>query len=234
MMVYVEAYGTTPRTPVRFTARNPRGSVLWVDSLNLIRRGQLSSGTMNVPTARLGVGVATLTVDRRDTNDSVQMPLLITFGDNLAIASYEEMLSYLRHFTTSQRLQSLRDTAPEFRAAAWSAFLRETDPILSTPEHEGLREYFGRIEQANDRFRDEGIAGWLSDRGMVFVTLGEPDQILEQTTSDVTQRGRAQIWEYRQFHAQLIFIDQTGFGRWRLSASSESDFQSIVQRIRSK
>jgi GWxTD domain-containing protein len=160
--------------------------------------------------------------------------MIITFGDDLAISSYDEMLSYLRYFTTPHRLKSLRDTAPEFRAAAWTAFLRETDPILSTPEHEGLREYFNRIQQANERFRDEGGPGWTSDRGMVYVTLGEPDQILDQTTSDVTQRGRAQIWEYRQYHSQLIFVDQTGFGRWRLTSSSEADFQSIVQRMRAR
>ena len=235
LTIYMEAYGPPlARLPVRLTVRNSQGSVVWVDSLDLPRRRQLFSGMVNIPTARLGVGVAMLTVDRRDTSDSARIPLLITFGDDLAISSYEEMLNYLRHFTTPQRLQALRDTAPEFRAAAWTTFLRETDPILSTPEHEGLREYFQRIQQANERFRDEGGAGWLSDRGMVYVTLGEPDQILEQTTSDVTQRGRAQVWEYRQHNAQLVFIDQTGFGRWRITSSSESDFQAIVQRMRAR
>ena len=235
LAVYVEAYGSAERLPLRMTARNPQGSVLWVDSLNLPRRGQIFSGIINVPTARLGVGIATLTIDRRDTKDSAQIPLLITFGDDLAIASLDEMLSYLRYFTTPQRLQSLRDSTPEARAAAWAAFLRETDPILSTPEHEGLREYFSRIQQANERFRDEGGAGWMSDRGMVYVTLGEPDQILDQTTSsDVSQRGRMQVWEYRQYHAQLVFIDQTGFGRWRITSSSESDFRAIVERMRAR
>lgn len=231
---YVEAYGTAARLPLHLTARNPQGAVLWADSLNLPQRGQLFSGVVNIPTALLGVGIASLTVDRRDTRDTAVVPMLITFGDDFAISSYDEMLSYLRYFTTAQRLKSLRDTAPEFRAAAWTAFLRETDPILSTPEHEGLREYFNRIQQANERFRDEAGPGWTSDRGMVFVTLGEPDQILEQGSSDVTQRGRAQIWEYRQYHTQLIFVDQTGFGRWRITSSSEADFQSIVQRMRAR
>ena len=175
-----------------------------------------------------------VTVARRDTTDSSTVPVLVTFGDDLAISSFEEMLSYLRYFTSDQKLKVLRDTAPEIRAGAWTAFLRETDPILSTPEHEGLREYFNRIQQANERFREEGIGGWLTDRGMVSVTLGEPDQVLEQTTSDVTQRGRAQIWEYRQYHVQLVFIDQTGFGRWRITASSDADFRSVVERIRAR
>lgn len=232
--VYVEGYGIGTRLPLRITARNAKGIILWSDSLGLPQRGKLFSGTINVPTSRLDIGIAMLTVSRRDPADSSSVPVVVTFGDDLAIASFEEMVSYLRYFTTPQKLKTLRDTTPEFRAAAWTTFLRETDPILSTPEHEGLREYFNRIQQANERFREEGIAGWLTDRGMVYVTLGEPDQILEQTTNDITQRGRAQIWEYRQYHAQLIFIDQTGFGRWRITASSDADFQSIVQRMRSR
>lgn len=234
LMVYVEGYGSGARIPLRITARNAKGTILWTDSLGLARRGKVFSGTIDVPVSPLGIGVATLVVSRRDTTDSTSIPVLVTFGDDLAISSFEDMLSYLRYFTTPQRLKSLRDTAPEMRATAWTAFLRETDPILSTPEHEGLREYFNRIQQANERFREEGIAGWLTDRGMVYVSLGEPDQILEQTTNDVTQRGRAQIWEYRQFHAQLVFIDQTGFGRWRITASSDADFQSIMTRLRVK
>ena len=234
MSIYVEGYGTGARLPLRITARNAKGATIWTDSMGIERRGQLFSGTIDIPVSRLGIGLSSLTVSRRDTTDSSTVPVLVTFGDDLAISSFEEMLSYLRYFTTDQRLKALRDTAPEFRAAAWTAFLRETDPILSTPEHEGLREYFTRIQQANERFREEGIGGWLTDRGMVYVTLGEPDQVLEQTTNDVTQRGRAQIWEYRQFHAQLIFIDQTGFGRWRITASSDADFRSIVERMRAR
>jgi GWxTD domain-containing protein len=234
MTVYVEGYGPGPRLPLRVTARSAKGAVLWSDSLGLTQRGKIFSGTINIPVSRLGIGISMLTVSRRDTTDSSTVPVVVTFGDDLAIASFEEMVSYLRYFTTAQRLRVLRDTAPEFRAAAWTTFLRETDPILSTPEHEGLREYFNRIQQANERFREEGIPGWLTDRGMVYVTLGEPDQMLEQTTNDVTQRGRAQIWEYRQYHVQLIFIDQTGFGRWRITASSDADFQSIVQRMRNR
>ena len=117
---------------------------------------------------------------------------------------------------------------------ALEEYLAETDPNPQTAVHEGLRDYFGRVRVANERFREEGGAGWMSDRGMVFVALGDPDQIYEQGTSDVSQRGRAQIWEYRQYSAQLVFIDQSGFGRWRLTTSSEADFRSILNRVQSQ
>jgi hypothetical protein len=69
---------------------------------------------------------------------------------------------------------------------------------------------------------------------MVLVSLGEPDQLYEQGGADVNQRGRAQIWEYRQHRLQLVFVDQTGFGRWRLTTSSDSDLRAVLRRIQGR
>jgi GWxTD domain-containing protein len=144
------------------------------------------------------------------------------------------MLSYLRFFTAPHRLQALRDTTAEARPEMWAAFLRETDPNPATGIHEGLRDYFTRIQVANLRFREEGGAGWLSDRGMVYVSLGDPDQLYEQGSVDISQRGRVQVWEYRRYQVQLMFVDQSGFGRWRLTTTSEADFHSVVRRLQSR
>jgi GWxTD domain-containing protein len=185
-----------------------------------------------VPVSRIGIGVTTLVLNRRDTPDSVRAALFVSLGEDLPVASFDEMLSYLRYFTTPERLRALRDTVPEARPAAWAGFLRETDPVLSTPQHEGLTEYFGRVRQANERFAEEGTSGWLTDRGMAFVGLGEPDQIYEQGSSDMAQRGRSQIWEYRDPRVSLTFIDQSGFGRWRLTASSQTELLAAIRRKR--
>jgi len=164
-------------------------------------------------------------------SDTASTPVFVSFGEELPVATFEEMLTYLRYFAPPERLQALRTATPEERARAWVRFLEETDDNRVTPINERLRDYFGRVRLANERFRDEGQAGWQTDRGMVFVALGEPDQVYEQGASEVSARGRAQIWEYRQHGVQLVFVDQTGFGRWRLTTGSESDFQSILRRV---
>jgi GWxTD domain-containing protein len=156
----------------------------------------------------------------------------VSFGDDLPVTTFDQMVSYLRYFAAPERLKALRDTAPELRAAAWSAFLRETDPVLGTATHEALRDYFARVHTALQRFHDDsGLPGWLTDRGMVFVTLGDPDQVFDQGATDINQRGRTQVWEYAQYHLQLVFIDQTGFGRWRLTTSSDADFRTVARRV---
>jgi hypothetical protein len=69
----------------------------------------------------------------------------------------------------------------------------------------------------------------MSDRGRVYVVLGEPDQILEPQVQDF-QRNRQQLWEYRQQGLQLVFFDQTGTGRWRLTQTSEVRFETEFRR----
>ena len=231
---YVEAYGVEADQPVRATVRGDKGTVLWSDTVMLPRTGTVASGLVKVPVAKVGIGAVNLVLARMDGADSTRTPLFVSFGDELPVASFEDMLSYLRFFTTPQRIKALRDTAEAHRGEAWSAFLSETDPVPTTPQHEALQAYFTRIQQANTEFREEGGAGWLSDRGMVYVGLGPPDNVFEPGVGQMNQRGQTQIWEYQRLQLQLVFIDQNGFGRWRMTTQSEVEFQNALRREQSR
>lgn len=230
--LYIEGYGSDSEFPVSVRATaDAGGGVLWSDSVSLPRRDELFSGIVEVPVARLGVGVVLVGFARAGSMDTVRTPVFVAFGDDLPATTFGEMMDYLRYYASASRLQALRSAPPERRALAWSEFLRETDPNPGTPEHEGLREYFGRIAQANAQFREEGSNGWMTDRGRVFVTLGRPDQIFEPNVADLSQRGRTQIWDYREHRLQILFVDQTGFGRWRMTPTSELEFDGVMRRV---
>ncbi len=236
--LYLEARDSSPGgVAMEVAIRDDKGNALWQDTVTLPQRGNIASGVVRVPVGTLGVGVVEAAVWRRGQADTVTQPVLISFGDDLPVASFDEMVGYLRFFTTGSRLNTLRTGTPQQRATAWATFLRETDPISITPQNEAIRDYFQRIRIANERFReDQGGSGWLSDRGSVYVAFGDPDQTLEansqgqQGVSAVGQRGRLQIWDYTGDRLRLVFIDQTGFGRWRFYGSGASDFSSALQR----
>lgn len=231
LAVYIEGYGNGPVMPIRAAIFGENASSpVWSDTASLPRRGLLFGGQLQVPVTRLGVGALTLAVTSPNNSDTTKAPIFVTFGEDLPVASFSDMVNYLRYFGSTGKLESLRAAPPDARAAAWATFMRETDPDPATPANEALRDYFGRIAQANVRFREEGGPGWLTDRGRVFVALGTPDQFFEPNTADLNQRGRAQIWEYRRHRLQIVFIDQTGFGRWRMTVGSEAEFESAVRR----
>jgi GWxTD domain-containing protein len=237
VVVYLEAYGDATVIPIRISVRNESGTMLWADTSNLGRNGGLLSGVVAIPVARLGIGVGHVSFTRLDTRDSSATPIFVSFGDELPVAPFEDMLTYLRFFASPSRLAALRNAPPEQRAELWIDFLRATDPDPVSPVHEGLRDYFGRIQTANDRFRTEGVSGWLSDRGMVYVSLGEPDEVAEQlvTVRDrrlgTASRVPVQIWVYRRHRTQLLFTDEMQAGRWELTPESESQFRALTARL---
>jgi GWxTD domain-containing protein len=233
--IYVEAYGPGTRLPLDYIVRNAAGAQLWRDSANLARSGSLFNGILTVPISTVGVGIANVSFIRRDTRDSVRAPLFVSFGEDIPLMSFEEMLSYLRYFSAPSRLRALRDAPPERRATVWAEFLRATDPIPETAINEEMQAYFGRVQRANVEFRGDHNPGWLSDRGMVFVSLGEPDQVAERSVNQTfsptqaTPTTRVQVWQYRDYNSSLVFYEETG-GRWRLTRPSESEFISLNAR----
>ena len=226
--VYVESYGQS-ESPLRLVISSESGRVLWSDTVAVASRDRIRAGVVAVPVIRLGLGASRLTLVHDGGTDSSSAFVFAGFGSELPVASYEDMLSYLRYFASPGRIERLREVPEEQRPAAWAEFVRATDGLPATPEHEDLRGYFGRMIRANTRFREEATPGWMVDRGKVFIVLGDPDQIVEPPLSQI-ERGRQQMWEYRSLNLQLVFYDQTGAGRWRLTQSSEVRFETELRR----
>jgi GWxTD domain-containing protein len=237
--VFLEAYGSgSGRLPVSYVVTDATQSRVFSDSATLPRTGAMFSGSVQVPISAVGLGISRLSFTRRGASDTASIPIFVGFGEDIPVMSYPDMIEYLRFFAPSARLKRLRDAPPAERASAWSAFLRETDPVPETPANEELEAYFARIRQANAQFISDRNPGWLSDRGMVFVALGEPslasERDVNQGTNSTELRGsnRIQIWAYQQYHSQLVFYDDAG--RWHLTRSSENEFWSLMTRKMSR
>ena len=235
IVIYIEGYGSGNQIPVRLSVTNERNVGAWSDTVVLERNGALNSRLVAVPIGRTGLGISVVTVSRIGTPDSSSARIFVGFGPEIPLMTFDELLTRLRYFATQDRIRSLRETPVDERGRAWAEFRQATDPVPSTPEHEGLQGYFNRMAIADARFRSGGELGYLSDRGMVFLTLGEPDQVFEQVVNQsnrsvYTQNGRVQIWEYGQYNTRLAFYD-SGIGRWQLSPQSQSEFSLLSQRV---
>ena len=238
--VYLEAYSTTLTTPVLCALRDARDSIIWHDTVWLAKRKELSSGILTVPVGRADIGRLMLSAVRPGTTDTLWTPLFMSFGPGFPEISFSEMVSDLRFFATTDWLHRLHTAPPTSRSSVWASFLIAIDSSTKTT-HEGLHDYFERIRQANELFKDDhgqSGHGWLSDRGSVFVGLGEPDEAYERDAYDrnVTPfpspklGGRAHflVWEYHALQARIIFSDDMELGQWRLVPSSVSLFQRLL------
>jgi len=229
---YVEAYGLGGRN--RLVARVVDGSdrELWRDTVALRGDAALAAATIAVPPERLPVGQAEIETTPAGGGDTTRTRILVSFSNQWVITNFDEMVSLLRYFDGQFWVDSLRKAAPEQRSAVWKDFWKATDPVAITPENEALDDYFRRVRLANARFVDEGEPGWLTDRGEVFITLGEPDEVFDMSNSMDRSGLRAIRWTYTNLRVVLYFQDQSGFNHFRLTPTSRSEYQRVLARVR--
>ena len=228
LLAYVEGYGFTGPTRVPIEVRTETDSVLYSDSLTF-RGGQaVESQVLKLRPDSLALGALTVSVGQGTTRREVTA--LVSFSAAWVVTNYDQMLDLLRYFGNDRLLDSIRNAPAADRPALWRLFWRETDPDKSTSENEAINTYFTRLVIANQRFRDEGVAGWRTDRGEVFIALGEPDESFETTPGQVG--GRLLRWNYINQRLAVFFQDETGFGRYRLTPGSRSEFERVVARLR--
>jgi len=229
---YIEGYGMTERT--RLVARVVDGNdrELWRDTVALRGDAGLAATGIAVAPDRLPVGQAELQTTPIAGGDTTHARFLVSFSNQWVITNFEEMMSLLRYFDEQQWVDSLRKASTERRSAVWREFWKATDPVAITPENEALDDYFRRVQQANVRFPDEGEPGWLTDRGEVLITLGEPDEVLDLSSGMDRSGLRAIRWTYSNHRLVLYFQDQSGFNHFKLTPTSRAEYQRVRARVR--
>ncbi len=122
-------------------------------------------------------------------------------------------------------------------------FWLRRDPTPDTEENEYREEHYRRIAYANEYFAS-GIPGWKSDRGMVYIKYGPPDE-RDQHNGGTEQRsfqeggGETSMFPYEQWRYRYIegfppnveieFVDTTMTGEFHMTMDpSEKDALLMV------
>ena len=228
LLAYVEGYGFTSPTRVPIEITTETDSVVYSDALTFRGGKPVESQVLKLRPDSLALGALTISVGKGDS--ARQSVALVSFSAAWVVTNYDQMLELLRYFGNDRMLDSIRDASPSERAALWRTLWKTTDPDPTTSENEAINAYFSRLAIANQRFRDEGIAGWRTDRGEVFISIGEPDETFESTPGQVG--GRVLRWNYINLRLAVFFQDESGFGRYRLTPGSRAEFERVLTRLR--
>ena len=227
LLAYVEGYGYTGPVTVPFTVYDEQQNPIHRDSLRFRGGRPVESQVIRLAPDSVSLGELKMVVGEGAGERSVSA--LVSFTQAWVVTNFDEMLDLLRYFGEDERIAAMRRAPDQERARLWRQFYEETDPNKVSPENEALNQYFGRVNAANQRFTDEGVPGWRTDRGEVLITLGPPDESIE--TSPGTQ-NRIIRWTYLSHRLEIFFQDETGFGRLRLTPGSRAEYERILQRLR--
>ncbi|GGG31049.1 hypothetical protein GCM10011378_04580 [Hymenobacter glacieicola] len=103
--------------------------------------------------------------------------LLVEDNTFPALTSADELIAPLIYLTTSAERKKLFD-APDPKKAVdqfWLTVAGNNQPIA----RQLIRTYYGRVQEANQLFSAHK-AGWLSDRGMLYLVLGPPETVYRE------------------------------------------------------
>ena len=97
------------------------------------------------------------------------------------------------------------------------AFWRHRDPTPGTDKNEFREEHARRVAHANRRFLGAGKPGWKTDRGKVYIILGEPRT--QRSYAGLSSVYPAEVWSYQGLaipglpqEFDLLFFQKNGLG----------------------
>jgi GWxTD domain-containing protein len=147
-------------------------------------------------------GVTSRTFNIRATDLPGVIPDLDKAIEQLIYIARDTEILYVREATTE-----------EDKRKRFLEFWAKRDPEPSTTRNELMEEYYSRVAFANQNYTHY-LEGWRTDMGMIFIRFGTPDNV-ERHPFEYNVKPY-EIWYYYQLNRQFIFVDETGFGDYRL------------------
>jgi GWxTD domain-containing protein len=180
---------------------------LKVDSLD-VPMGRYVLTVDAVPTNALGGPMEDLKAvsSRTFTVRSLDLPA--------AVLDLDKAIEQLAYIARGSDLQYIREASnEEEKRQRFLEFWAKRNPDPQTSRNELMDEYYARVEYANQHFKHY-LEGWKTDMGMIYIRFGAPENI-ERHPFEYDSKPY-EIWYYYQLNRQFIFVDDSGFGDYRL------------------
>jgi len=131
-----------------------------------------------------------------------------------SVNDLDKAISQMVYIASPQELNKIKEASSnDEKLKAFLDFWKKKDPSPNNEENEVFDEYFRRVNYANENFSNYN-EGWKTDRGMVYIILGTPNNI-DRHPFEYDSKPY-EIWEYYEINRSFIFVDQSGFGDYRL------------------
>ena len=122
-----------------------------------------------------------------------------------------DQMNYILNTEERKELRELKGSDKEkFFKKVWA----KRDPDVTTKENELMIEYYKRVAFAEENFSRGTSGGWRSDMGMIYILFGRPDDI--SRSMNPQQSYNYETWYYFQINEEFRFVDDFGFGDYRL------------------
>ncbi|RPI15839.1 MAG: GWxTD domain-containing protein [Ignavibacteriae bacterium] len=133
----------------------------------------------------------------------------------ISLNNMDELISQLQYIAKEDEMDHIKNAKTDGeKQKRFIEFWKKKDPSPNTRKNEIMVEYYKRIAFANKNYSTVYDKGWKSDMGMVYIIYGTPSNV-EKHPYEMDSKPY-EIWDYYEYNKQFVFVDNTGFGDYRL------------------
>jgi GWxTD domain-containing protein len=225
--LFFELYSNLPaKIILEFYISDKDKKLLYSDTLSR----KIDSGKTqifhNVKINTLGLGTYLIGVSLKDSTNKIISSTIKSFqsrwiGVPSVINDLDKAVAQLVYIATSSEKKYI-ESAPgkDEKIKRYLEFWKKKNPNPAMEDNRVFDEYYRRINYANENF-SHYTEGWRTDRGMVYITLGPPNNI-DRHPFDYDSKPY-EVWEYYEMNQQFVFMDENGFGDYRLFTPLNGD-----------
>jgi len=190
--------------------------VLFKDSTSLTLQPGLTTHLIHIPTGGMFAREYDLAINLDSEGETASQSLKVLvdwIGFSRSIGDIKEAVEQSRYVANRKQLAVMREAKGESKREAFLEFWKSLDPTPETPRNELMDEYYMRVAYSNRQF-ETYQHGWESDRGMVYIIYGRPDDL--EYHPGTGNRRSYQIWTYFENNLRFVFEDANRFDDYRL------------------
>jgi len=190
-------------------------NVLFSDSINDSTENGYFKHLVNLPKDEIegiSIKINAELVQKSHKLEQQAKVVLRKAGISHLVHDIDEALLQMNYILSSKERKKVRKTSTLKSEKLFRDLWKERDPTPGTTVNELMNEYYSRVNFANVHFggfRD----GWETDRGMVYIIMGPPDDIDKYIDDQYQEPYEA--WYYNRIQETYIFIGDN-FGNYTL------------------
>ena len=202
-----------------YRVRDKNGEFIYSDS----RKEIIDSGKTRIYDKVSGrsfsLGSYDLFVQLTDENDKLLQTITKKFQSKIfglptSINDLDKAVKQMVYIATNSEIDEIEETEDyEEKLNKFQAFWKTKDPNPNTKENPVFIEYYRRVAYADEQFKNY-VEGWRTDMGMIYILLGPPSNVDRQPVA--LSSKPYEVWEYYEINRRFVFVDETGFGDYRL------------------
>lgn len=225
--LFFEIYCKAQRDSLEFTWRilNAKKEPVKVQSQMEPMTGEKTQTFLKVEDLKLPVGSYLISIEARAASSTAEeKPAAIAATSRsfsvrwtdipFNITDLDKAVEQMKYIARPSEFDFVREaTEMGEKKKRFVDFWAKRDPDPTTPRNELMEEYYQRVDYANKNY-SHYVEGWRTDMGMVYIRFGSPDNV-ERHPFDINTKPY-EVWYYYQLERQFVFVDETGFGDYRL------------------